>query len=191
MGTYYKHKRTETIDVPYSFRCEQCMQDSGPLKATIPGSEAVINSNFKELSEKKQEKLKTMAHDNLVKAVKEAHSDAEEKQIFHKAFKDECPHCHKPQSWAVGAMKKESTSTPIVMVILGIIIGACCYFFSGLENAMTLAIGAFVICVVIGLVIYIVNLVKIANKKKATAGAVQNNTPVIEWRAVQNILNEE
>ena len=35
MASYYKHKRTESIDVPYSFRCEQCMQDSGPLTATI------------------------------------------------------------------------------------------------------------------------------------------------------------
>lgn len=190
MGTYYKHKRTETIDVPYSFRCEQCMQDSGPLTATITGTEAVINSNFKNLNEKKQEKLKVMAHANLVATVKRAHSDAEEKQIYDKAFKDECPHCHKPQSWAVSKMKKDAFDTPLVCIILGIILGAGCYFFSGVENALTIALAVAGICLVIAVVIYIVNLVKIGNKKKATSGAVQNNTPVIEWRAVQNILDE-
>lgn len=190
MGSYYKHKRRESIDVPYSFRCEQCMQDSGPLNATIT-AEAEINSNFKSLSEKKQEQLRDMAHKNLVHEVREAHKKAEEKQIFVKAFKDECPHCHKPQSWAISGAKNEMFNTPIVCVILGLIIGACCYFFSGLENAMTLAIGAFAICCVIGLVVLVVNMVKIGSKKKQTSTAAQQFTPVIEWRAVQNILNEE
>ena len=49
MGSYYKHKKKETIDVSYSFRCEQCMKESGTLKATISGMEAEINSNYKTL----------------------------------------------------------------------------------------------------------------------------------------------
>ena len=138
MGTYYKHRKTESIKVPYSFRCEQCMKESGPLTATISGMEATINSNFKNLDEKREQKLGKMAHENLVSAVKEAHQNATGKNIYVKAFKDECPHCHKPQSWAV----------------------------SGL------------------------NVIKVSSKKKQTSTATQKNTPVIEWSAVQNILNE-
>ncbi len=82
-------------------------------------------------------------------------------------------------------------NTPIVCVILGLIIGAGCYFFSGMENAMALAVGAFAICSVIGLVVLIVNAAKIASKKKKTSAAAQQFTPVIEWRAVQHFLNEE
>ena len=57
MGSYYRHRKTESVDVPYSFRCEQCMKDSGTLKATITGMEAEMNSNFKTLNEKNQKKL--------------------------------------------------------------------------------------------------------------------------------------
>ena len=82
MGTYYKHRKTESIKVPYSFRCEQCMKESGPLTATISGMEATINSNFKNLDEKREQKLGKMAHENLVSAVKEAHQNATEKIIY-------------------------------------------------------------------------------------------------------------
>ena len=47
MSTYYKHTKTETVEVPYSFRCEQCLKDSGPLHAIISGAQAEMNSNFK------------------------------------------------------------------------------------------------------------------------------------------------
>lgn len=191
MGTYYKHRRTESIDVPYSFRCEQCMKESGTLTATISGTEATLNSNFNKLSDKQQEKLNEMAHIHLVSAVKEAYHDATEKQIYVKAFKDECPHCHKPQSWAVNGMKKELFSTPIICVILGLIIGAGCYFFAGVENSLTIALIAAGICFAIGAGSLILNLIKIGNKKKRTSGSIQKNTPVIEWGAVQNILDEK
>ena len=75
-----------------------------------------------------------IAHGYLVREVKEVHRNATQKQIYAKAFKDECPHCHKPQSWAISGAKDDMFSTPIVCVILGIIIGAGCYFFSGVEN---------------------------------------------------------
>lgn len=191
MGTYYRHKKTETIDVPYSFRCEQCMKDSGPLKATISGMEAEINSNYRELEYNKQQTLNEQAHKNLVSAVKEAHKNATEKQIFNKAFKDECPHCHKPQSWAVSGLKDEMFGTPVVLLIVGVIIAAGCYFFSGVDNAMTIAIGAGVLFLVLAAGSLVINLVKIGNKKKQTAAVSQKNVPVIEWNAVQHILNEK
>ena len=138
MGSYYRHRKTESVDVPYSFRCEQCMKDSGTLKATITGMEAEMNSNFKTLNEKNQKKLDELAHDKLVREVKEVHRNATEKQIYSKVFKDECPYCHKPQSWAISGAKDDMFSTPIVCVILGIIIGGGCYFFSGVENNLTI-----------------------------------------------------
>lgn len=190
MGTYYRHRKSESIKVPYSFRCEQCMKESGPLVATISGMEAEINSNFKNLDDKKAQKLDKMAHDKLVSAVQEAHRNATEKNIYSKAFKDECPHCHKPQSWAVSGIKNEMFSTPIVCVILGIIIGAGCYFFANVENSLMIAIIAAGICFAVGAGSLLWNIIKISSKKKQTSTATQKNTPVIEWNAVQNILNE-
>jgi len=191
MGAYYKHTKTESIKVPYSFRCEQCMKDSGQMQATISGSQAVINSNFKKLDDTKQQKLDDMAHKNLVQAVKEAYTDATEKQIYHKAFSDKCPHCNQPQSWAVSGLKKERYSTPIVCLILGVIIGIGCYFFIDRENKLTIALAAAGICLAAAIGSFIFNSIKIANKKKKTSNSLQKNLPVIEWNAVQNILNEQ
>ena len=81
MGTYFRHTKKESVDVPYSFRCEQCMKDSGTLKATISGMEAEMNSNFKTLNEKNQKKLDEIAHTYLVREVKEVYRNATEKHI--------------------------------------------------------------------------------------------------------------
>ena len=190
MGTYYKHRKTESIKVPYSFRCEQCMKDSGTLKATITGMEAEINSNFKTLNNRNQQKLDEIAHTYLVREVKEAYRNATGKQIYVKAFKDECPHCHKPQSWAVSGAKDDMFGTPIVCVILGAIIGGGCYFFSGVENNLTIALVAAGICLVLAAGSLILNIVKVQNKKKQTSNVVQKNVPVIEWDVVDHILGE-
>ena len=191
MGSYYKHKKTESIKVPYSFRCEQCMKDSGPLMATISGMEATVNSNYKELEYNKQQTLNEQAHKNLVRAVKDAHTNATQKQIYSKDFKDECPNCHKPQSWAVSGLKDDMFSTPIVLIIVGIIAAAGCYFFSGVDNPMTVAIIAGAIFVVLAAGSLILNIIKIASKTKKTSTASQKNVPVIEWGAEQHILDEK
>ena len=190
MGSYYKHRKTESVDVPYSFKCEQCMNDSGPLKATIVGMDAEINSNFKDLDYNKQQKLNEMAHKNLVRAVKEAHQNATQKQIYVKAFKDECPHCHKPQTWAVSGLKDDMFGTPIVCLIVGIIFAAGCYFFSGVENNLQIALIVGGIGLAAAVVTFLWNIMKIGSKKKQTAAVNQKNVPVIEWGAVQNLLNE-
>ena len=59
MSTYYKHTKRMSVDIPYSFRCEQCMQETGTLTATIQ-AQAELNTNFKNLNEKKQQKLDEM-----------------------------------------------------------------------------------------------------------------------------------
>lgn len=191
MGAYYKHTKTETIEVPYSFRCEQCMKDSGPLKATISGARAEINSNFKKLDDRKQHKLEETAHINLVKEVKDAYADATEKQIYSKVFNDECPHCHKPQSWAIEGLKKERYSAPIVCLILGVILGIGCYFCVETENNLAIALAAAGICLLLAIGSFIFNSIKIANKQRKTSNSLHKNLPVIEWSAAQNILNEQ
>ncbi|MCI9298686.1 MAG: hypothetical protein HFI10_14775 [Lachnospiraceae bacterium] len=191
MGTYYKHKKTETIDVPYSFKCEQCMKDSGKLTAVIKGMEAEVNSNYRELEYNKQQQLNEMAHKNLVREVKDSYKNATEKNIFNTAFKDECPHCHKPQSWAVSGIKNKLFENSIVSLIVGLIVAAGCYFFSGVDNALQIAIGAFGISVVAAIVFFLVSFSKMSSKKKQTANVTQRNVPVIEWGAVQNLLDEK
>lgn len=191
MGTYYKHTKTEKVDVPYSFRCEQCMKDSGPMVAVVCGMEAEINSNFKKLDDKKQQKLNEMAHEKLVRAVKDAHRNATEKQIYVKAFKDQCPFCGKPQSWAVSGIKDEMFSTPIVCVIVGLIFAAGCYFFSGVDNNLMIALIVAGIGLAAGAGSLLFNIIKVERKKKQTSMVVQKNVPVIEWDAVQYLLNEQ
>lgn len=190
MGTYYKHTKTESIDVPYSFRCEQCLKESGPLKATIHGPEAEFNSNFKEINYDRQVKLTQKAHENLVRKLKETYKNATEKQIYSSEFRDECPFCHKPQSWAVSGLKKDMFTTPIVCLILGLILAAGCYFFAEVDNSLAVAIVVAAIFFVVAAVIFIVNLIKIGSKVKKTSASAQRNVPVIEWSAVQNLLNE-
>lgn len=190
MSTYFRHRKKESVDVPYSFRCEQCMKDSGTLKATISGMEAEMNSNFKTLNEKNQKKLDEIAHTYLVREVKEVYRNATEKHIYAKAFKDECPYCHKPQSWAVSGIKDDLFGTPAVCLILGVILGAGCYFFSGVENNLTIAIGVAGICCVLAAGSLVLNIVKMQNKKKQTANVTQKNVPEIEWDAVEHILGE-
>ena len=74
--------------------------------------------------------------------------------------------------------------------LLGIIIGGGCYFFSGVENNLTIALVAAGICLALAAGSLILNIIKIQNKKKQTATVVQKNVPVIEWEAVDHILGE-
>lgn len=190
MGTYYKHKKRESVNVPYSFRCEQCMKDSGTLTAAISGLEAEINSNFKDLDDKKRKKLDEMAHTYLVREVKNVYRSATEKQIYSKAFKDECPYCHKPQSWAISGARDEMFSTPIICLAVGLILGAGCYFFAGVENRAAVAAAAAGICFALAAGSLILNMIKIGKKRRETSGVLQKNRPVISWDAVRSILDE-
>lgn len=180
MSTYYRHKKTESIDVPYSFKCEQCMQDSGPLKATIKGMEAEVNSNSGTLNANNQQKLNNKAHVNLVNAVRAAHYNATEKQM------DECPHCHKPQSWAVSGLKDDMFGTPAVCFFVGLIFAVGCYFYNHSYLNIALVIGGIGLAAAVVTLLW--NIVKISSKKKKTANVMQRNVPVIEWSAVQNLL---
>lgn len=190
MSTYYKHTRTASVDIPYSFTCEQCMKDSGPLSATIEVN-ATMNSNHRVLEANREERLQNNVHAKLVREVKSAHENAMEKQIFIRAFKDKCPHCQQPQSWAVSGLKDELFTWPIALVIVGVVVGLGCYFFTDVENNMMIAMIAAGICFALAIGTLVFNMIRISNKKKKTSTSLQKNVPVIDWSAVSNLLNEE
>ena len=186
MPVYYEHKRKLTASVPYSFRCEQCIKDSGPLTASI-SAEATQRSNFKTLSERAEEKLNRAAHSSLVTSVYGAYRDATEKQIFSTDFKDTCPHCQAPQSWAVGGMKTNLFSTPIAILIVGAVV---CIGGKVAGIDMKLLDGAAGVTAAAALVSLAWNLIRLSGKKKKTSSPLQENLPNIDWSAVQDLIDE-
>lgn len=186
---YITRKATESIDVPYFFICEQCMRNSGPLNATIYAEARLKTLSFVgPLSSGQLQRLRGAAHANLVRTVKAARRDAEKKQIYCAAFYDVCPFCRSPQSWAIGAIKKDMFSIPAVLLMLGIIFGTGCYFLSGAENAKIIAIimGAAFLAGAAG--VLTVNILRVRKKQDQLTPVTKRNTPVIDWRSVQNIL---
>lgn len=194
MGSYYEHKRTESVNLPYSFRCEHCMSDSGPLWATVTGS-GTKNSIMKEVNQKDEEKMRKEAHKDLVRTLGRLHKDIVEKQAFTAIFTDECPHCHKPQSWGISIAKEGMIAGPLAFLIFGIFLGGCGMFLqkTGDVDYMTppvvagiVALGALAAAANLGW-----NIIKVNKKKKMLATSVQKNLPVIQWEAVQYLLNEQ
>lgn len=189
--TYYKHKRTTAANVPYTFQCESCMKNSGDLQAHFV-AEATYNSNFKKLSDDKSFKLEQQAYQNLANKVKEAYKDATEKEIYCTEFKDECPHCHKSQSWGVSGLKKNRFDTPLVILGVGVIMFIAAlighYFATSADVPLPIAFGILGVTIVCAILSLIWNTIKINKKIKETSGNVTTNVPVIDWNRVQELL---
>lgn len=187
--TYYKHTRVRETRIPYSFECENCKQNSGNLQAHIVGAEAIHNSNFREISDDRAEKLEKQAYKNLAVKVKKAYKDVTEKRIYWTEFKDECPHCHKSQSWGVSGLKKNRFDTPLVIFGVGIML----FIVLLIGHYVTLPIafgilGASFVCAVIS---FIWNTIKINRRAKETSASGTKNLPNIDWNRVQELLNAE
>ncbi len=195
MSTYYKHTRVEDTNIPYNFQCESCMENSGNLKAHIIGNEAVYNSNFKTINADREMKLQEEAHNNLVNKVKEIYKDVKEKDIYSTDFKDECPHCHKGQSWGVSGLKKKRFDTPIAIFLVGLIIfiiGLIGYYFAQIENiTLPIVFGILGVTIICSLISLIWNTIKINKKIKETSASGTRNIPNIDWDKVQDLLDEE
>ena len=196
MSSYYKHKRTESAKVPYSFRCEQCMKDSGTLQATIVGTEATHNSMSRSLSQKEETKLQEQAFQFLKNTLQEAYENAEKKHIYVNAFKDTCPHCGKPQSWAVANMKNKLFENSIVSIIVGLIFAVGSYFYIKSEPGrfeeswqLGVPIGIMAVAVIIAILLFAINMVKMSSKNKKTANVMQKNLPDIQWDAVEGMID--
>lgn len=192
--SYYAHERTASVELPYSFQCEQCMKDSGSQKVIIKGFAEKDNLS-KELSKKADEKLRQRAHKNLVKRIKKIYNGVVQKQVFPTMFSDECPYCHKPQSWGVSGMKKEMFDLPIFFFGAGIFASGFClliYLLQVEEEHVTIPVivGVAVAGTVVAIISLIWEIIKINQKKKITSTGVQKNLPVIEWESVQYLLDE-
>lgn len=192
-SSYYVHTRTESAGLTFSYRCEQCGQESGPRKVTITG-EAQEKNHRKQLNDAEEDRVRERAHADLVAKMKEIHSNITEKKIVPTEFPDECPHCHKPQSWAVAGLKKKMFENPIVCVGVGIffsLIGLVAHYFGDMEYiSIPVVIGFFAAGVVAGLVCLLWNIMKINAKVKKTSSGMQGGFPVFDWESVQYLLDE-
>lgn len=163
------------------------------MLAKIAGMEVTMSSNYNVLTQAQDEKLKRKAHKNLVKRIQEVHKDAVEKEIIASDFKDECPHCHKPQSWGISGMKKTMFNTARVWMILGIFMAVFFYVFYLIESDDIARIGA-VISIGVGVLAAVcsilINMIKISIKSKKTSSSVQKMLPVIDWDGVRYLLEE-
>lgn len=193
MGSYYEHKMTESVKLPYSFRCEHCMNDSGPLWATVAGY-GTKDSLFKGVSKKDEEKMRKKAHKHLVMVLKRIHKDIVQKQIFTAIFTDECPHCHKPQSWGVSIAKENMFSMPAALLVFGIFMGGIGLMgqkTGDLDVSTPEIVGLVALGAIAAAISLLWNINKVNKKKKLLDTAVQKNLPVIEWEAVQYLLDEQ
>ncbi len=193
--TYYKFERVEDINIPYSFKCEECGKDSKTMEAHITGNTATYNSTFRTISEKREEMLEEEAHQNLKKRLKEVYRDAEEKGVFCYEFKDKCPFCGEEQSWGVSGLKKKMFDTPIAIFVLGLMITGIAllghyfsdYEYMSMQLVYILAGGT----VLLTLFILGINLLKMKRKEKKTALHKEKNKPQIDWTEVKKIIEEE
>ena len=189
MGSYYKHTAAQSVKIPYSFRCEQCHQDSGLLDAVITGSSS-LNTHSKVLSDREQVKLTPAARAALIRELQSVYRNATQKQVYAAAFCDECPHCHQPQSWAIAQMKGDQFTGPITALVVALICSLGTYFFSDTQS-IPLSLGIFAAGVVVGGVLLARNRTKISTKQKAASTAMEHERPTIHWEAVQDLLDEK
>lgn len=193
--TYFEHRRSKDTWVPYNFQCENCMKNSGNLQAHIIGDEATCNSNNGQLNAAREEQLEKRAYTNLVLKVKEAYKDATEKDIYCTEFIDECPYCHKSQSWGVSGLKKKRFDTPIVIFGVGIVFFVVAlvahYLSDSMDIPLPIAFGILGVGFAGAVISFIWNTIKISKKIKETSANGERHVPDIDWSKVQGLLNEQ
>lgn len=151
-------------------------------------------SNFKTINEEHEKKLCERAHKDLVQKVKALHRDVVEKKIYPADFKDVCPHCHQPQSWAVSGLKNKLFENPGVALCVGVffsVVAVLGYYFGDMDYPVVWVAGgimALAVAAALGLLIW--NLIQLGIKTKKTSSGAQKNLPVINWAAVQGLLDE-
>jgi len=136
------------------------------------------------------------AEKERMETLQEAYENAEKKHIYVNAFKDTCPHCGKPQSWAVANMKNKLFENSIVSVIVGLIFAVGSYFYIKSEPGrfeeswqLGVPIGIMAVAVLIAILLFAINMVKMSSKNKKTANVMQKNLPDIQWDAVEGMID--
>lgn len=136
------------------------------------------------------------AFQKLKNALQEAYENAEGKHIYAKEFNDICPHCGKPQSWAVANLKNKLFENSIVSVIVGLIFAVGSYFYIKSEPGrfeeswqLGVPIGIMAVAVIIAILLFAINMVKMSSKNKKTANVMQKNLPDIQCDAVEGMID--
>lgn len=177
MASYYEHKRTAKTVVTYQFVCEQCGGQSGAIAADFI-EEATRRTNYKQLPQQDNDVLCTQARERLANKLNTAKTDAE-KGKYCEEFKDECPHCGKPQSWAVGAKSYNMWVFSILFAIIG---GIACLVLNYSKWDITIPF-MYGLLIVVGLFLLgmAVGYAGTFVKKMQTRNVAQKQAPTIFW----------
>ena len=177
MAVYFKHTRTVTQNVPYQFFCEHCRQDSGPLAAEFKAEATRSLTTKRPLTEEEKAQLDQEAAGKLHQSIQKARRGAQE-EAFSESFKDKCPHCGKPQSWALKGMKHLPFSYALIGAFFTALICLSIHLFGivsisfGTGMAATLAAA---------LALMAVGFIRVGRKNVQTKNVQEKQLPNIIW----------
>lgn len=173
--------KDETHTVGYSFVCEHCGANSGPLTTVIKGSGYREGGYIKltpdgEVSQETHNEVVAEARADLAKKMQQTYDFAQKGQYGH--FESKCPHCKQPQSWSLkGGIADSFIGAFGAGVVVALVLMALRFLFrlpvSNLLHA-AISIGAFVVALAIFLIKYAITKAKVKN-------VVQKQRPVIVW----------
>lgn len=173
--------KDETHTVGYSFVCEHCGANSGPLTTVITGRGYRESGYIKftpngEVSQETHNEVIAEALAALAKKMQQTYDFAQKGQYGH--FESKCPHCKQPQSWSLkGSIADSFIGALVVGVVAALVLMALRFFFRlPVSNMLHAAISivAFVVALAIFFIKYAITKAKVKN-------VVQKQRPVIEW----------
>lgn len=177
MAVYFKHKHTVTQNIPYYFVCEQCHQDSGTLSAEFKAEASRELMTKRPLTSDEKTQLDQDATEKLKKQVHDAMENTKRAEISNR-FKDTCPHCGKPQSWALKGMQHLPCSYALIGAFLTALL---CIVINALGIA-SFSFGAGLIAtLVIAMIAMLVGFIQVGAKKARTKNVRQRELPKIQW----------
>lgn len=181
MSRYYKHTHTVTQNIPYMFKCEHCHQDSGTLTALFKAESTRNKMTKKDLKEQEKDQMNQEAMESLNKSLQKAQEDAKNEE-YGEIFSDKCPHCGKPQSWAIKGMSVLPSTYGVMTGFLALIICVGGNIFDLTSFSLFGGLKFVVVSVLIGVAI---GLIRIENKKRLTKNVNEKQVPRIDWSVIE------
>ena len=93
-------------------------------------------------------------------------------------------------------LKNKLFENSIVSIIVGLIFAVGSYFYIKSEGSRFeeswlygVPIGIMAVAVIIAILLFAVNMVKMSSKTKKTANVMQKNLPDIQWDAVEGMID--
>lgn len=167
--------------VHYSFVCEHCNANSGPLMAEVTASAYREGGNIKftpsgQVAQETHNEVLAEAKAELAKQMLNAYNLTQKGQYGR--FSSKCPHCKKPQSWSLkGTAGGNLLSALVLGVLAALVLMALRFFFHlPISNLVHALISAGVAVVTL-----IITTIQYANTKTQVKHVAQRQTPVIEW----------